>query len=132
MKKIIWAILSALPMVASAGVYECNVGGKTTFQSKPCSTATVGQARTMNSQSTQTKSDFSKMQSETHSMNFSECKTRVLALQLLASRKSLKTTVTNDTSNAYTAKVCAIDGAVLLTCSALDRKMIIRKMGVCS
>ena len=126
------ALLGLTASSTFAGVYECTVNGKTSFQSKPCSHATVAEAKTLNSQSIRTETDFSKMQSQTYPMNFSECKSRVLSLQLIATRHSYQTTVMNDKPNSvYSAKVCASDGAVLMTCSAMDRKMSLRKMAKC-
>lgn len=125
----------------AAEVYTCTVSGKTVYQGKPCKGTgkTVGQLMMENDakyrmeykaeqeRRKQLQSRVGKPESQT--MSFNECKKRVLGAQLAAG--SYKTTVIVNAAQNYMARICTNDGSVLMTCSGLDKKLILVKSDYC-
>ncbi|MDO3665342.1 hypothetical protein [Acinetobacter higginsii] len=69
--------------------------------------------------------------SPSSSMGFDECKQKALSVQLAVAGTEYKSAVLVDSDIAYTARVCTNDGSILITCSAIDRKMITTKSKDC-
>ncbi|WP_336143345.1 hypothetical protein [Acinetobacter sp. 102] len=64
-------------------------------------------------------------------MSFDECKQKALSVQVAVAGTQYKSAVLVDSDIAYMARICTNDGSVLITCSALDKKMITTKSNDC-
>lgn len=127
---------------ANAAVYTCTANGRTVYQGKPCKGTgkTVGQLMMENDakyreqykaeQERKKEAQFTASKSESQTMGFNECKNRVLGMQLAAAGL-YKTTVIVNAAQNYVARVCTNDGSVLMTCSGLDKKLILVKSDYC-
>lgn len=136
------SILLLTQNTLSAEVYTCTVNGKTVYQGKPCKGTgkTVGQLMMENDakyreqykaeQERKKEAQFAASKPESQTMGFNECKNRVLGVQLAAAGL-YKTTVIVNAAQNYVARVCTNDGSVLMTCSGLDKKLILVKSDYC-
>lgn len=133
MKKIIGFLVLLSPLVATAQVYQCEVDGQATFQSKPCAGMTVGQAQPLLQENVKLISNLSKVHLENYKLNFSECKAHVFKMQASATQQSFKTIVLENTQTNYVAKVCMPpNSSVLLACDGMKRTLQMRRRAPCS
>lgn len=133
MKYIIGFIVLSFPMLVTAKVYQCEVEGQVTFQSKPCAGVTVGQAQPSLQQNVKVVSDLSKIHLENYKLSFSECKAHVFKMQAAATQQAFKTIVLENTSTSYVTKVCMPpNSSVILACDGMKRTLVMRRRAPCS
>lgn len=132
MNKILAILLFGYSAQIFAQAYQCEHNGRVSFQSKPCTTATVGEANPMLSKSVAVVTDLSKINIESYAMNFSECKTQLLKMQLQANKQSFHTIPLQGDAAYYAVKVCTPDRAIVMACDGMKRKMLLRRREACS
>lgn len=137
MNKFLVLALSLMSFSANAEVYECTNGS---FSSKPCAqTRTAADLIKENKVREQEKMNAQQIinstegRSKSVAVDFTSCKATVKKLQLaIASKYQYKTNVLHDTQQMYVARVCTYDGSVVITCNAVDKKLIATESGYCS